>query len=543
MASAIELTLRTLLGSPNPRATELLLIALQSEEPALRLGAVRVLALREDVAGHRKLVEAFSQLPADAQAALRELPETTPLAEALPSLIRPEAPKLARRGSEVAAALGLTEALPAIVTVALACPDDLSGALAADALLLAVRLEERVRHYDPAVHAGEGPRPQDPAFARRAAVNALVTALDRFGEHGEHDLLQALLLLTPGDEPALLRALRTDTHPAHDALQTALQTSSCPGAISILAALLADLRSPQALLEIVAERYDRAGLTALLTLVGYPVGLRVRENCQRLGFFSWLEPDRVAVLADLSGPAQATAIQLASASQASRSALASAILTVLASEHAVARLAACRAISVLPTRLAEEPLWRALQAADPAVVATAVRMVRKKDYPNATTVLVAMLESPDAPVRDAAGKTLQELSFTAYRDSLHDLPPEVRGDVGRLVGKADPLAVASLRSELGAAAVSRRLKALELIGLMDLANVLVDSLTETLVADKDLGVRVECAQLLGSVTPTTEVIDALVEAVGSRASALRRAAQECLEKLTGQSLETLMEVR
>lgn len=540
VAFGIELTLRTLLGSPNPRATELLAIALESSEVALRLGAVRALAMREDESGHRRLVEVWPTLGPDARAALADLPPHSPLTETLPRLIRPEAPKLARRASEIAVALGIDEALPAVVNAAIQPRGEFAAVFAADAYQLAGRLCDRVEHYDPKATADGAPHAPDPAFARRTAVNALVTAMDGFGVHGEIDLLHALLLLTPGDEPALMRALHNEQHAAHAALLEALHTSRCRGAIAILAHALSDLRSPQRLIEIAAQRCDREGLEALMTHIGYPVGLRVRENCHRLTSFAWIDEQRRDVLRELSGAAQASAIQLAAASQANRRSIAALIQLVLESEDPVARLAACRAIDTLPSVVAIEPLRQALQVDDPAVVAVAVRLVRKKDYPGGTSLLVGMLDYPDARVRDAAGKSLRELSFVAYRDSVDELPHDAQVEVGRLVGKADPMAAPTLRTELTAGAVSRRLRALELIGLMGLGDELADAVLASLTIDKDIGVRCEAARLLATMTPTAQVIDALVEAVGSRSSAVGNAAQTSLEQITGQPISELM---
>ncbi|QDV78190.1 HEAT repeat domain-containing protein [Botrimarina mediterranea] len=539
MAVGIELTLRTLLGSPNPRATDLLAIALGSSEVALRLGAVRALAIRDDEAGHRRLVDDWPKLPADARAALGDLPPRSSLTATLSKVIRDGTPKQVRRASEIAATLNIVDALPAIVEAASRPRMEGAAILAADAYQLACRLTEAVDLYDPLAKVDGGQHQPDPAFARRPAVNALVTALETYGDHRQLDLLQALLLLTPGDEPALLRALGDEGHSAHEALLKAIRTSRCRGVIEVLASALVDLRSPQPLLEIAAERCDREGLEALLAHLTYPIGLRIRENCRRVASFAWLEESRRGVICELPGPLQATAVQLAAASQADPRDIAGVIELVLDSDDAPARLAACRAIEALPQRAAVEPIRRALDADDPAVVAFAVKMVRAKNYPGATALLVGMLNNPDAKVRSAAGKSLRELSFATFRDSYAELPESSRSVVGKLVGKADPMAAPSLRAELGSGAVARRLRALELIGLMGLADNLAEELIACVTDDKDLGVRVEAAGLLGELTLRDEAVEALVEATGARSTALRATAEKSLQRLTGQTLAEL----
>lgn len=526
-ATGIELTLQTLLRSTNPVATELLLIALESSDGALRVGAVRALAMRDDVAGHRGLVERFPRLSADARAAIVDVPSRAPLATALSAMIRPKTPKLARRAAELAVLWGATPTLAAIVEAAQWPASDLADAFSKAALSLARRLEERIREHDPTQRT-EG---EDPAFARRAAVNALAVALDRFDTHRSVDLLEALLLLTPSDEPALLRALRHEEHVAHDALLARLKGSTSHGALRVLAQVLADITATQRLIDIAADRSDPAGLALLLGFVGYPVGLRLRENCQRIEAFAWLDPERKKRLLDLPALAQATAVTIAAASNASRQQVAELILLLLDADQPGAALAACRAIDSLPSRLAAEPLQLALANADAGVVAAAAAMLRRKKCPGAFQVLVDLLDHSDNRVRTAAQRSLRELSYASFRDSRHEMSLEAQRRVGQLVGKADPLVVPSLKAELNAAAVSRRLAALDLVDVMGAAEGLAEVLSERVLCDTDVGVRVEVASLLGRVSPLPSVLGALQEAAEDRSPAVRSAAVKSLQRL------------
>lgn len=537
-ASGIETTLRTLLRSTNPAATDQLVVALGSSDPSLRVGAVRALAMRESSDGHRKLVEGYAKLPPDAQAALLDVPTRAPLLGSLIEMINPRTPRLAKRAVEVAIAWGTVAVLPATVE-ALGWPDNgLHAPLFADAVLkMSRQLEEAVREYDPTVKkTAESERPEDPAFARRAAVNALAAALDNYEEHSRHEVLEAMLLLTPSDEPALLRAFRDPTHAAHEPLLLALRTSSSNGAIGVLAGALGDSRAPQALLNVVAERCDAHGLGSLFERVGYPVGTRYRDNVRRIEGFAWLQKDGVGVLSQLSGPAQATAITLAAASESSRRRLAEAVSLLLESEHAEGRLASARAIDSLPAHLATEPLQAAVVSEDAAVVTVGARMLRRKEYPGAAAVLVALLDHPDKRVRSAAQSGLGELTFSLFRDQVDQIPAESRRRVGQLVAKADPMAVASLRGELASGAAERRMRSLELIELMGLTIDLVEVLIVRLQTDNDTGVRAEIARLLGRSSALPSILEALEEGQADPSPAVRKASGEGLLAISEISL-------
>lgn len=526
----IETTLRTLLRSSNPAATDLLVIALDSEEPALRAGAARAIALRHDRVGHRALIERLHRLPADTQGALRDVPRDGPLTASLIGMIRADLPRLSRRAVQVAADWGIVDVLTAAVESA-QWPTDFADAIATDVLRLAKKLEQAIRHYDPSDAAQAETRPVDPAFARRAALNALLKSLNLEGSRRPPQLLDALLLLTPGDEPGLWTALHDETHPAHEELNSALQTSQCRGALGVLAQAIRDPRSPRRVLRLATERCDRAGLEKLLGLLGSPLGVRVRESCRRIEGFAWLEPTRVGVLALLSGPAQATALEIAAASSAKPRRLVEAILVVLQSEAPEARLSACRAIEALPSHLAIEPLQQALESGETAVTAQAAKLLRPKDFPDATGRLIRLLDDPDRGVQAVAQQALRELSFATFRDHLHEMTEDQQSRVGRLISKADPLASATLKAELGSGAASRRVEALRLLELMGVASELVGPLTQSLLTDTDTGVRAEAARLLGGVESTPMVTAALKQCLDDRSSAVRSAVESSLGRL------------
>ncbi|MEO0531593.1 MAG: HEAT repeat domain-containing protein, partial [Planctomycetota bacterium] len=277
--------------------------------------------------------------------------------------------------------------------------------------------------------------------------------------------------------------------------------------------------------------------TLLMQFVGTPVGARVCKNCERIEAFGWLDPERRERVLDLPGPAQATAITLAAASNADRQQVADLIELLLGRGKPEGVVAAGKAIEALPPTAAVLPLGLALTSDDAAVVAHAASLLRVKDVPEATEALIALLDHGDARVRAAAQRGLRELSYTAFRDNREKMPSDVQRRIGQLVAKADPLVVPSLAAELNAAAVSRRLAALDLIDVMGVTEEVVDKLTRCLLEDADVGVRVEVATLLGRISPLPTVLEALEEATEDRSRPVREAVARSLQQLgTGPQL-------
>lgn len=525
LASRVETTLRVLLRTSNPAAVDLLLKGLVSSCETVRAGSARVLARRNDRAAHASVIDLWQELAPDARAVLAEGDSRMPLRKSLEGFLLRGSATRARNAAELAVTSGATEALAAIVRLAMNPDYSYAKPMAKNALVLAEQLRQEVELRA----AGQGGRGVDPAFARRAAVNALGEALTTFEKHRQLELIDALLLLTPHDETALLRTLRNPLASGYKPLMSALKNSSSLGALGVLAASLKDLSAPEELLQIAAARCDAPALERMFTVVGSPIGARARENVGRIESFAWSSPERWNVLLELGGDQQATAVQLAVASHLKRRLAAELIELLLRKGEEEGRLAACRAIANLPSHLALGPLEIAVDDDSALVAATATKLLRKKSMPGGKTKLVAMLDHEDAKVRSAAQKSLPELSYAKYRDNYKELSEEQRLSAGHLVAKADPHAEETIIRELTAGPVSRRMKGIEMAEQMGMVETLAPFLTVCLT-DPDAGFRVEVAKLLGNAQASSEVIRALAKALNDSAPAVQTAAQASLSR-------------
>ncbi|MGL4511448.1 MAG: HEAT repeat domain-containing protein [Lacipirellulaceae bacterium] len=521
----LERTFRTLLGSTNPAATEVLVAALNAEPAHVRRGALRALALRTDRAGHAALVSRFAELGPDDRAVLTTLPAAAALRGSLGRLVVEAQPSATKRPIEVAACLDELSALPAIVDVARSGEHPAGAAAAAATLRLARVLWDRL-----ATRPADQP---DPAFVRRPVINALARAIDEFARHKRPELVDAFLFVAPHDEGALVRVLQNAGHPARGALCDSLQSGKEEGAIALLAAVMRDLTSPDDLLRVATQRLDAPSLDGLYRRLGSPLGARVVENAARVETLPWLVEERRGVLLALSPEAQASAIEFAAATKASRVDAAAACALLIEKGSDAGRVAAVRALAGLPTSLTAEPLRKAVRDPCPDVARLAVGLLRQKNVPDATRLLIGLLDDEQATVRETAQRSLRELSYSAYRDHYHELTPDQRRRAGALVAKADPLAMAALQAELTSGAVERRLRGLELIEAMGVADRLWQVLV-VLLADRDAGVRAEAARLLGGTTARGEVLDALRKHGRDRSSAVRTAVERAIALLGSQ---------
>ena len=520
----IERTLQVLLRTKTTGAAELLLIAARSESAPLRTGAVRALARKNDSEAHDELVRMFSDLQPDARSALATIPVNLPMRKGLSRQVLDKSPKLALAATQVARALGATEHLAAIVSVAEKIDPTLAGPFVEGVLELAKKLSKDMQRS----HHGER-LDQDPAFLRRAAVNALHSAMTTYQLHRHDALVEAMIILAPYDEPALAQALHNDQHHAHTAIKAYLEVSESQEAARMMGELLKDKRAPQTLLDVVARRHEPSVLSLMLDSIGPQIGARTRENVSRIYSFAWAEVEHADSLDYLTGEQLATAFELLAMSEMSRTRLADIIITALGSEDELVRLAACRALAHVPKDLANGPARVALEDKSSQVVRAAVALVRAKHVKVDSHVLIGLLGHPDRQVVEAVQGAMTGLRFTDYRDQYDTLTPEQRRRIGSLVAKADPTALDTLENELSSGVARRRLQALEYIEVMGVVDWLLEKIV-TRLADNDSGVRAESARLLGQGKPTASLAAALRVLLDDPSAAVRDAVEDSLKK-------------
>jgi hypothetical protein len=225
----------------------------------------------------------------------------------------------------------------------------------------------------------DAPR-RDPFFVRRQALAQLASSLARFHKHQRREIVEAFLVLAPADHATLLHILRDERHPCHEHFLASLRTSKSPGMMQLLAELLHAGKTPASALGIVADRADRRFLELLLGRLEQPAPLLVLQNMRRLSSVAWLE-DRRAVLFELSGPAQAAAVDLAVASRVSRHAVFDLISALLHDGAAEGRRAACRALASFRRPQATALALAAAKDADPGVQAEAIKLLRTGSLP------------------------------------------------------------------------------------------------------------------------------------------------------------------
>lgn len=350
----------------------------------------------------------------------------------------------------------------------------------------------------------------------------------RYGEHQRLEIIDAFLLLVPPHNDVLLKILKDPHHPCHQPVLNSLGTSAVVPIFVLLAQLLHDSNVPTSALKIIANRLDRKFLDYLLHNIGAPVSLRVLDNLRRLNTVRWLGDGR-DVLLEVDGQAQSVAIEIAKAGCVDRATYLSLLKFLLQQGQPEGRRAACDGLADFHDRYLDPLVLRTLCDPDPRVQAAAVRQLRHRGIHDGMERLVALLDHRAPEVRDAARSSLAEFNFSRFRGAFDTMDEVTREKIGRLVAKVDPTSVPRLSDLLTSPSLSTKLRALEMVLAMDVADTVLERLV-LLLEDQDIGVRTDAAIVMGSCS-TLEALRRLNDAEEDPNPSVREAASRSVEQI------------
>jgi HEAT repeat protein len=523
VADPLHTTLSVLEHTRNQAAVPVLVAALESQHDIVRTGTIRALVRRRSPVGHTAVLRHFPTFRAPEHAVLNQsLPTSTDiLKQALHDAVSNEQEELCESACHVILSGRAYDHLPTLVGIAENRHHRHSDQAAATLIGLT-----RLLHEDLAGQRRQQMR--DPFFVRRQVLPSLERSVVRYGEHKRLEIVDAFLLLVPPASPTLARILADPRQTCFEPIVASLRTSAVTAMLELLAQLMHDTTAPRSVLEIVADRADRKFLDHLLHHIGTPVSLRVLDNMKRITSVSWLQDGR-DVLLSLDGPAQAAAVELAAASSIGQNDMFDLLTFLLKRGEAEGRRAACDALTRFHDAQAEHYVLEALADAEPTVKAAAVRQLRSRGVLDAMERLVNLLDDPSAEIRDAARSSLAEFNFVRYEALYGSLDERTRKATGKLVGKVDASASRHLTAMLSSPSPSQKLRGLEMVITMQLADGVRDQLVR-LLEDGDLAIRADAATALGFCT-NTDVLPALRKAELDAHRPVREAAERSVDQI------------
>jgi HEAT repeat protein len=520
MPGGLDKTLHVLAATPNEAATAVLLPALDSPHVSIQEGALRALAERRSLAAQREIVARWPGLSARWKAIVAEKPGR--LSSALRDAILGDDEALCASACDAALALREYELMPALIKTATGQPSARADLATHTLLRLAQSLCDDVAQ--PSDWQGR----RDPQLYRVQVVSALELAVERFGDHGRKEVVEAFLMLASRENSTLKRILRQPLDRCHRAIIECLMHSTRPAVMRLLLNFFDDSRAPRAAMGALARRDDDAFVAALLRRIGFEPSAGAKANLRRMTKLDWLEqaPARLAVMEE---PAQHAAVQLAMVAGIGRDHALAVVRFLVLQGKPAGRRAAAVALAEFTGAEANQLALRALDDPDPHVQAAALAQLRHRGLPGSMARLVEALDNPHEVLRSTARECLSEFNFARYLASFDAMDEEVRRSTGQLVRKVEPAAARLVVEELQAPTRSRKLRGIEVAQAMRLCAA-VEAELHALLADEDHMIRAAAAGALGQCR-SVQAREALREALLDSSVAVHNAAEAALEQI------------
>jgi HEAT repeat protein len=517
MAAGLDITLDLLARTENEAAVSVLLSALESPVPAIRLGALRALLERRSPLGQREVVRRLHTMDEAWKSVL--LQYRGRMTRALRDALLGDEPQVRTNACHGVLLFKEYDLIPTLLS-ALPAADPPTADLLSRTMLELVELL-----YHDVTRPRDYTERRDPQLMRRHVVASLEKSVQRYAEHKRREAVEAFLMLADRDNPLLHQVLGDPLHAAYLVTTQVLTHSQRPGVLRLLLEWLEDRRAPSAALTVAAHRCDLPFLRAALALLQRGLNPALEHNLHRMEHVAWATAP-YHILDALSDAEQAAAIAWLMASSAPRAQVFQALCYLAQRGKPRGRVAAVEALGSFSGAEANQRMLQLAHDPDPSVQAAALRQLRRRGIPSALAVLLQHLGSPHEPVRQAVRECLTEFRIQRFLASFDLLDDEVRQSTGPLVKHIDPDALPKLREELQSPSRTRRLRALEAAAAMRAVADLQAEVIE-LLHDSDGMIRSCAAAALGTC-PTPEAQHALRHALGDSSTMVREAAQRSL---------------
>ncbi|MDX1962493.1 MAG: HEAT repeat domain-containing protein [Pirellulales bacterium] len=520
MTTGLDNTWKILGDTANEAADEVLVAALDAESPQIRAGAFQALLRRPISRRHVLIMERWHTFDDTWRGMLCEH------GERLEAIIRPAilstSPDLCENGCQAVLWLRNFDLLPALLNAAIDTGNPQQDR-AGKTLLQLVEL-----FYEDLAGAREHQTRRDPQRLRDQWVGLFEQALGRFSIHRSLPVLESFLILTHRDNPTLKQILNDPLQSAFSPSLEILTHNTRGGILRLLLSFLDDPHAPSAALAALAHRGDAKFIEYLLRKIGYEPSAGVAANLRRIDSIPWLQGD-LQWISRLDEAQQQAVATLALRANIKRASALRVLEFVLLHGQPAARRAAARQLSEFQGTEANKLLLRGLSDPDPQVRAHLLKQLRPRGLPGAISLLLKALQSPAAVEREAARECLREFSFKRLVAVFDTLDEQSRQNTARIVAQVDPHTSAGLRDEFRSLSRSRRLKAVAITQLLNLAEEQEAELTR-LLRDEDHLVRAAAVRAL-ALCDTESARDALEAALTDRSSVVQEAAASSLQDL------------
>jgi len=522
LSTGLATTFERLAASRNDAANSVLLAALENHKGALFDDVLKTIIARRHKGGHLAVLQRWHTLSGSQRESLQE--GRGRMSGALRDAVLAEDDQLFANACELVEEFKEFDLISTLVTLA----ENQKNKHAEAATELVLRLVQQLSEM------AHSPRDykdrRNPAAISRNVLESLERSAERFRTHNRTELIEAFVILAGPTSSVLRKILNELHHPCYLTVINTLTFSQTAGVIDLLLRSLRSEHTPLNLLNVISKRDDPEFVTQLFDCISDALPAKIARNLTRIRSFAWLQAGKQGYekgYENFDEQAQASCIKLVAASGVKPDEFLDLLENILKCGAPAARWVACEALASIPGDRGNNLVLTAVEDSDPLVQAAATRQVRDRHVPGAMTILLKQIDSPHEAVREATCEALAEFSFANFLTGFDGLHDDTRRSMGALVKKVDSETIPGLLAEMEVNSCKRRLRAIEMVEVMEMAPQVAEGLL-LLLEDEEHLVRAASADAL-QFCPTAEVQEALRHAANDRSGAVQNSARSSLE--------------
>ncbi|MGB0596859.1 MAG: hypothetical protein ACPGLY_09220 [Rubripirellula sp.] len=504
----LEATFETLKATRNEAAIDVLIAALDDESSSTRQAALAAITARPESRAAEMVLANWNKLRADDIRGLKRRGKW----------MRPAVTAaLASNHAHLESALDATESLqifdvlPQVIVLAESSNSDTIKKRATKIILTLV---------EPlGLKAREG---QDQATVRKPARSQLVESLNRYSEHRNHHLVDALIVISEWGDGDLRRCLSSESK-THQLICQRLHQSNHPSVINLLAGFIRRRKIEPQIAEQIRSRDDVEFRDALLKTITADPSATVLRNLHQLGIPESLRGGE-AILDDIDPNHRAAATHTYVA--ANGDSIEMLHFVVGSVQRGGTGVNATATFAMTKCGVPEAELW--MLAA--LVVAGGDKQKILCD-PNAHLLqrLIDLLDHPEPTLVTSVRRLLRPLHADQILGRFESLRPQSRRRLGSVVQQIDPDLIERVRDALRHPVLNHRLQAIAMADALTVVDRLSDSFERIARQDHQVA-RMQAAEAMGSASgevtlgllhqmtelPDCPVKDAAIKAIQKR---------------------------
>lgn len=521
MSGSLKATFRFLAKTENEAALDVLIAGLDCPYQAIRSRALRALLDRRSPEGHREVFRRLSAMDESCRAIINQRPER--LVGAVSNALRNPDAQACAAACDAIVSFRLYGVLPALTSVLVDTKAPHAALLAGTALKLAELF------YAELSGGEDQPKRKQRDTLRDRITSCLEDAVRKFHRHKRMEVVEALLLVAKPKNVTLRQLFQRPQESSHKSILEVLSNSSRGGVIRLLLGFLEDPQMPRVATKVLCGRCDVKFVEHLLWTIGPKPSKPIADTLSRIHSLAWAEPGH-PLFDELDDRAQEGAVQLVVASSIDPQEKLELISYLLREGKPGGRRAAAEALNQFEGPEVSTLVVTALQDEDPQVRASLLVQLRPRKIPEAYSLLIRMMDSPETEVKQALRKAMPEFTLGQFLMNFDAMEEELRPTAGHLVRKIDPDVAANLVLEMERPSPVVRRRAALAASAMGLVAEMEETVIK-LLSDEDHMVRAAAAKALADCK-SMPTWDALRDALLDQSYVVKEAAERSLEQIS-----------